>query len=132
MHGGFVKTALPLFVILAMFVALPAVAQNVELSGTWSGNWMPKGGVWTAVTVQLVQEDAGKLTGKFLTPAPMEFKKVTFDAKTGKILVEAIDAASGKNYKLDAKFQGTELKGTLAANETTGELLLIKWTYVPR
>jgi len=127
-----VKATLLISVILVLFVAMPAAAQTVDLNGTWSGNWMPQGGVWTAVTVQLVEESPGKLTGKFLTPAAMDFKKVTFDAKTGKILVEATDATSGKNYKLDAKFQRTELKGTLAANETTGELLLIKWTYVPR
>jgi hypothetical protein len=127
-----VKAALSILMISAMFVAMPAAAQSVELSGTWSGNWMPKGGVWTAVTIQLVEESAGKVAGKFLTPAAMDFKKVTFDTKTGKILVEAIDEKSGKTYKMDAKFQGTELKGTLATGETTGELLLIKWTYVPR
>jgi hypothetical protein len=126
------KATLSIFAILAIFVALPAAAETVELSGTWSGNWVTQGGVWNAVTVQFAQQDSGKLTGKFLTPAPMEFKKVTFDPKTGKILLEAVDEASGKNYKLDAKFQGTELKGTLTANEMTGELLLIKWTYVPR
>ena len=126
------KATLSIFIILAMFVALPAAAETVELSGTWSGNWVTQGGVWNAVTVQFVQLDSGKLTGKFLTPAPMEFKKVSLDPKTGKILLDAVDEASGKNYKLDGKVQGTEIKGTLTANEMTGELLLIKWTYVPR
>jgi hypothetical protein len=126
------KATLSIFAILAMFVALPAAAETVELGGTWSGNWVTQGGVWNAVTVQFAQQDSGKLTGKFLTPAPMEFKKVTFDPKTGRILLDAVDEASGKNYKLDGKVQGTEIKGTLTANEMTGELLLIKWTYVPR
>ena len=126
------KATLSVLVILAMFVSWPAIAETVEVSGTWSGNWVTQGGEWNAVTVQFVQQDSGKLTGKFLTPIQMDFKKLTYDAKTGKILLEAVDAASGKNYKLDAKFQGTELKGTLTANEVTGEVLLIKWTYVPR
>ena len=126
------KATLSVLVILAMFVSWPAIAETVEVSGTWSGNWVTQGGEWNAVTVQFVQQDSGKLTGKFLTPIQMEIKKLTYDAKTGKILLEAVDAASGKNYKLDAKFQGTELKGTLTANEVTGEVLLIKWTYVPR
>src|SRR3954469_21714694 len=126
------KATLSKFAILAMLAALPAAAETVEISGTWSGNWVTQGGVWNAVTVQFVQQDSGKLTGKFLTPVPMDFKKITYDPKTGKILLEAVDESSGKNYKLDGKFQGTELKGTLAANEMTGELLLIKWTYVPR
>ena len=125
------KATLSIFAILAMFVALPAAAETVEITGTWSGNWVTQG-IWNAVTVQFVQQDSGKLTGKFLTPVPMDFKKITYDPKTGKILLEAVDETSGKNYKLDGKFQGTELKGTLAANEMTGELLLIKWTYVPR
>jgi hypothetical protein len=126
------KATFSIIAILAMFVALPAAAETVEITGTWSGNWVTQGGIWNAVTVQFVQQDSGKLTGKFLTPTLMEFKKVTIDPKTGKILLEAVDETSGKNYKLDGKFQGTELKGTLSANETTGELLLIKWTYVPR
>jgi hypothetical protein len=126
------KATLSIFAILAVFVALPAASETVEISGTWSGNWVTQGGVWNAVTVQFVQQDSGKLTGKFLTPVQMDFKKVTFDPKTGKILLEAVDETSAKNYKLDGKFQGTELKGTLSANEMTGELLLIKWTYVPR
>ena len=126
------KTTLSMLIIFALFVAGPAVAETVEVSGTWSGNWVTQGGVWNAVTVQFVQQDSGKLTGKFLTPVQMDFKKVSFDPKTGKILLEAVDETSGTNYKLDGKFQGTELKGTLSANEMAGELLLIKWTYVPR
>jgi hypothetical protein len=126
------KAKLSMLVIFAMFVALPAASETVEISGTWSGNWVTQGGVWNAVTVQFVQQDSGKLSGKFLTPVQMDIRKVSFDPKTGKLLLEAVDETSGTNYKLDGKFQGTELKGTLSANEMTGELLLIKWTYVPR
>jgi len=126
------KASLSLFVILAMSVGCPAMAETVEVSGTWSGNWVTQGGDWNAVTLQFTQQDSGKLTGKFLTPAEMDFKKITYDSKTGKIQLEAVDETSKRNYKLDAKFQGTELKGTLSANEMTGEVLLIKWTYVPR
>ena len=126
------KAALSIFILLAMFVARPVAAETVEVSGTWSGNRITQGEVWNAVTVQFIQQDSGKLTGSFLTPVQMDFKKVTYDPKTGRIQVEAMDETTGKNYKLDAKFQGTELKGTLTANEMTGEMLLIKWTYVPR
>jgi len=126
------KAKLSMLVIFAMFVALPAASETIEISGTWSGNWVTQGGVWNAVTVQFVQQDSGKLSGKFLTPVQMDIRKVSFDPKTGKLLLEAVDETSGTNYKLDGKFQGTELKGTLSANEMTGELLLIKWTYVPR
>jgi len=126
------KAKLSMLVIFAMFVALPAASETIEISGTWSGNWVTQGGVWNAVTVQFVQQDSGKLSGKFLTPVQMDIRKVSFDPKTGKLLLEAVDETSGTNYKLDGKFQGTELKGTLSANEMAGELLLIKWTYVPR
>jgi len=126
------KAKLSMLVIFAMFVALPAASETVEISGTWSGNWVTQGGVWNAVTVQFVQQDSGKLSGKFLTPVQMDIRKVSFDPKTGKLLLEAVDETSGTNYKLDGKLQGTELKGTLSANEMAGELLLIKWTYVPR
>jgi len=126
------KAKLSMLVIFAMFVALPAASETIEISGTWSGNWVTQGGVWNAVTVQFVQQDSGKLSGKFLTPVQMDIRKVSFDPKTGKLLLEAVDETSGTNYKLDGKLQGTELKGTLSANEMAGELLLIKWTYVPR
>src|SRR5262249_22411239 len=103
-------------------------AQTTKLDGTWSGNWTPKGGTPDAITVELRQEAGGKLTGKFLTPQPMEFTKASFNTATGVVMFEATDAKSGKSYKV----KGTELIGTLAANETTGEVRLIKWTFFGR
>ena len=117
--------------IVAAWTASSLVAQAVELNGTWSGTWIPKGGVRDAVTVQF-QESGGKLAGKFLTPAPMDFKQATFNAKTGAVTFEATDEKSGKRYKIDGKVQGTEIRGTLTSNDVSGELHLIKWTYVPR
>ena len=107
-------------------------AQSSAINGTWSGNWTPKGGVPDAITIEVRQDDAGKVTGKFLNPAPMEFSKATFSAKTGMMLVEATDQKSGKHYKLEGKIEGTELKGTLGAGEASGELRLIKWTFFGR
>src|SRR5687768_9066324 len=99
--------------ILATFAAPFLAAETVEVSGTWSGTWTPQGGVRDAVTVQLRQESDGNLTGKFLTPIRVDFKKASFNPKTGTLTLEAIDESSGKHYKLDGKLQGTEFKGTL-------------------
>jgi hypothetical protein len=124
-----------IFVSLLMTAALlaPAAApDNTEIKGTWSGNWTPKGGIPDAITVELRQDDAGKLSGKFLTPTPMEFSKITFNRATQTLMFEATDAKSGKLYKLEGKIKGTELIGTLAANDTTGEIRLIKWTFFGR
>ena len=127
------KTTLLGVVVLALMM-IPAVSRGAdvtELHGTWSGSWLPKGGVVDAVTVEIRQED-GKLTGRFRTPEEMTFSTATFNAKAGDVVLEATDAKSGKRYKINGKLNKLEIKGTLTAGETTGEILLIKWTYVPR
>ena len=113
-------------------IAAKADVSTDELIGTWSGGWTPAGGVYDSITVELKKADNGTLTGKFLTPVPMNFVKASFNPKTGIVLLEAIDEKSGKQYTLNAKVQGTELNGTLAANALTGKLHLVKWTFVPR
>ena len=128
---------LVLFVVLAMtFSMLSEVAKadvgTDELIGTWSGGWTPAGGVYESITVELKKDDRGTLTGKFLTPSPMNFVKASLNPKTGIVLLEAFDEKSGKQYRLNAKVQGTELNGTLTANAVTGKLQLIKWTFSPR
>jgi hypothetical protein len=128
-----VKTAF--FILSIVFLSMnTAVAQTepTAINGTWSGNWTPKGGVPDAVTVELRRNDKGVLTGKFLTPAPMEFSKASFNAATGVVSFEATDEKSGRRYTLSGKVKGTELTGTLGAGETSGEIRLIKWTFFGR
>jgi len=124
-----------LLFVLTMFVLLLATVAAADLpaiNGTWSGNWTPKGGVPDAVTVELRRDAAGNLMGKFLTPVPMDFSKASFNPTTGIVRFEAADAKSGKQYKLEDKLKGTELIGTLAADDTAGEVRLIKWTFFGR
>ena len=116
----------------APFAAAGADTSTDELMGTWSGGWTPTGGVYDAITVELKKDDSGTLTGKFLTPVPMHFVKTSFNPKTRSVLLEAIDEKSGKQYRLNGKVEGSELNGTLRVNEVTGELHLIKWSFVPR
>ena len=71
------------------------------------------------------------MTGKFVTPAPLEFSKVSYMRGTGAIVIEASDK-EGKVYRIDGKIQGTELKGTVTIKDQVGEARLIKWTYFPR
>jgi hypothetical protein len=120
--------------LIAAMVLIPGLALSLDppvAVGTWSGSWTPKGGVMDAVTVEIGQ-DSGKFVGKFRSPVAMDFSSVSFDAKTGAVKAAATDSKSGKAYKIDGKLTGTEIKGTLTAGDTSGELLLIKWTYVPR
>jgi len=124
-----------LLFVLTMFVLLLATVAAADLpaiNGTWSGNWTPKGGVPDAVTVELRRDAAGNLMGKFLTPVPMDFSKASFNPTTGIVRFEAADAKSGKQYKLEGKLKGTELIGTLAADDTAGEVRLIKWMFFGR
>ena len=107
-----------------------AVEASESLAGKWSGNWTPPGGIPDSMTIELAQEESRPLTGKLLTPVPMEFTYASFDRKTNAIALEAMDQKTGKHYKIDGKVRGTEIKGTLMIDNTKAELLLIKWTYV--
>ena len=62
----------------------------------------------------------------------MDFTKATYDPKTGVVAFEATDAKAGKVYKIDGKLSGNDIKGTMQVGATPGEILLIKWTYLPR
>lgn len=123
------KAALLVFSMSVLLLATASAADLAAINGTWSGNWTPKGGVPDAVTVELRRDAAGNLTGKFLTPAPMDFSKASFNRTTETVTCEAKDEKSGKQYKLEGKLKGTELIGTLGADNTVGEVRLIKWTF---
>lgn len=129
------KAKLASLVFLATAIGvLSATAQTAQTAptGTWSGSWIPKGGVREPVTVEFKQDAAGNLTGKFFTPMPTDFVKAVHNSRLNTLTLEATDAKSGKKLKLDGKIQGNEMQGTLVADTATGELLLVKWTYVPR
>lgn len=120
--------------LIGAILLVPGIAMSQDppkVVGTWSGNWTPKGGVMDAITVEISQE-SGKFVGKFRSPVAVDFSSVSFDSKTGAVKAAATDSKSGKAYKIDGKLTGNEIKGTLTAGDTSGELLLIKWTYVPR
>ena len=126
------KGVLFVLVLTAAVLVPAALAVDIQdLVGTFSGSWTPKGGVMDAVTVEIRQEE-GKLVGRFRSPMEINFTTVSFDIKTGAVKLAATDAKSGKAYKIDGTLKGFEIKGTLTAGETTGDLLLIKWTYIPR
>ena len=130
------KATLLLFVFSAVMLFAPSLAASPDtiqdqLKGTWSGGWTPEGGVRDAMTIELRFDENGKLTGRFVTPISMNFSGATFNAKTRALLLEAADMNSGKQYKLDAKVEGTEIKGRVAVDDQGGQIHLIKWTYVP-
>jgi hypothetical protein len=83
------------------------------------------------MTIELKFDESGKLTGRFVTPVSMSFSNVAFNSKTRSLLLEAADVTSGRQYRLNAKVEGTEIKGTVVADNQTGQVHLIKWTYVP-
>ena len=126
------STVVSLVIAAAMLIPLVCTAADInDIAGTWSGNWTPKGGVLEAVTIE-VRVEGGKVAGKFRTPVAMDFTKATFNAATGVVAIEATDTKANKLYKLDGKVTGNDLKGTLVVGGTPGDVLLIKWTYIPR
>jgi hypothetical protein len=117
--------------LLTVTLAAPHVGadQTSALEGTWSGDWTPKGGIATAVTVTLTTEANGKLTGSFLSPVRMEIASAAYNPKTHGLTIDALDKSSGATYKLVGKVAGTDITGTIAVGDRTGHVLLIKWTY---
>jgi len=93
---------------------------------------MITGGVPDAVTVQLSVSDAGKLTGKFLSPMSMDCTTASYTAKTGQVLLEATDGKTSTHFKLVGKVSATEIVGTIESGEKTGKVRLVKWTYSPQ
>src|SRR5215510_10116563 len=119
-----IATVLSLIVSAILLVTYIGSAADInDIAGTWSGNWTPKGGVLDAVTVEF-RVEGGKVSGKFRTPVAMDFTKVTFNPTTGIVAIEATDTTANKLYKLDGKVTGNDLKGTLVAGGTPGDVLL--------
>ena len=120
-------------IFAAMLVASQLSADTVadQLNGTWSGTWIPAGGVRDAMTIEIKHDDAGKLTGRFVTPVAVNFEKAAFDSKTHALSLEGTDFITGKQYKLNATVEGTEIKGTVVAGDESGSIDLIKWTFFP-
>jgi hypothetical protein len=129
------KTRFLFFAISAALLFAASLAADTiqdQLNGTWSGSWIPEGGIRDAMTIELKHDESGKLTGRFVTPTSMNFTKATFNPKTRLLSLEAIDATSGKQYRLNAKVQGTEIRGTVTSGTENGPIDHIKWTYVTR
>ncbi len=117
-------------VAILFATSLSADTMLDRLNGTWSGSWIPAGGVRDAMTIEIKHDDSGVLTGRFVSPVSMNFTKAAFDSRTHSLLLEGTDA-SGKQYKVSAKVEGTEIKGTVTAGNESGSIDLIKWTFVP-
>jgi hypothetical protein len=126
-----VRSIALIFAVSLIIPSMGFAADINDITGTWSGNWTPKGGVLDAMTIEARVEN-GKIVGRFRTPVPMDFTRASYDPKTGVVSIEATDSKAGKTYKLDARLAGSDIKGTIVVGGVTGDVLLIKWTYVPR
>jgi hypothetical protein len=129
------RTTLFLLAISVLLLLATTVAADTmldQLNGTWSGSWIPAGGVRDAMTIEFKLDDNARLTGRLVSPVAMDFTKVAFDTKAHSLLLEGTDPKSGKQYKVNAKVEPTEIKGTITVGTESGSIDLIKWTYVPR
>jgi hypothetical protein len=131
MKRAFFLIAMAAMLFPGLVTIASADVQPADLEGTWSGGWTPDGGIRDAMTIELKHEGA-ELKGRFLTPVSLDFTKARFNKKTQTLEIDALDAGTGKTYKLNAKVEGTEIKGKLSVGPQSGEVQLIKWTYVPR
>jgi hypothetical protein len=121
-------------VLLAVFLtsilsAVPLLAADDPLSGTWTGDWGPTPTHRNQVTVEL-KWDGKNLTGN-VNPGPnaVELKKATFDPKTNDISFEA-DASSRRggqvHYVIKGKVEGTTMKGDWDHGNLKGDFKITK------
>ena len=85
------KATFMLLAISAMLLApalMTAETIHDQLNGTWSGSWIPEGGVRNAMTIELKYEESGKLSGRFVSPVSMNFTKATFNGSD--VSIEAL------------------------------------------
>jgi hypothetical protein len=115
--------------LAAMLFAIPLLAADDPLSGTWTGDWGPTPTHRNAVTVEL-KWDGKALTGT-VNPGPnaIELKKATFDAKTNAIHLEA-DASSRRggqvHYVIDGKLEGSTMTGSWDHGNLKGDFKITK------
>jgi hypothetical protein len=116
-------------IMTAAFSAVPMLAADDPLSGTWTGDWGPTPTHRNQVTVEL-KWDGKALTGN-VNPGPnaVELKKSTFDAKTNAIHFEA-DASSRRggqvHYVIDGKLEGNTMTGTWNHDAVKGDFKITK------
>jgi len=109
-----------LIAVTLLFAAAPVSAKVAELTGKWSGYWIPKGGSREPVEIDFSDGSGSK--GRFITPSEMEFTKANVDKESGRAEIEATDSKSGKKYVVDGTIDNTELSGLLTVGDDTGEL----------
>ncbi len=116
----------PALALLVAVAAPSALAQTDALRGTWSGSWTPEGGIRDAVTVRFEIID-DELTGEIVNPENVEFDTIAFDPDDLSVVAEAGD------FRIEARIEDeTRLNGTFSQGESTGQMRLTKWTFVPR
>ncbi len=116
--------------ILSMMTPVSGYAQSNGLNGTWSGGWTTKEG-YEACTIRF-DSDGDRLIGHMLSPEKVEFTSITVDRKTLRVVATAQIPEQG-TFRIDARIEdNTRLNGTLAHDDMTGALHLVKWTFRPR
>src|SRR5215831_6216122 len=112
-------------VVLAGPIQGALVRQRADpLSGTWKGDWGPSPTDRNAVTLELMW-DGNVLTGT-VNPGPdaIQIENASFDAKTGKIHIEANLAARNLQYVVDGTVEKGKMTGTWNHQRRKGDFQL--------
>jgi hypothetical protein len=102
-----------------LFAAAPVGAKVAGLAGKWSGYWIPNDGSRQPAEIEFSDNTGGK--GRFTAPGVMEFTMSTVDLDSGRVLLEATDAKSGKTYRLEGTIENTELNAVMTVGDNSGE-----------
>jgi hypothetical protein len=97
-----------------LFVALAAYAAAADVTGTWSGSFVPEGG--DSSTAYLVIKQSGTtITGTAGPDASTQWPILTGKIAGSTVTIEVKDPDSGTVYKCSMVLDGNKMKGDVEA-----------------
>jgi hypothetical protein len=98
-----------------LFVALAAYAAAADVTGTWSGTFVPEGG--DSSTAYLVIKQSGTaITGTAGPDASTQWNIQAGKIEGNKVTIEVKDSDSGTVYKCSMVLNGTKMTGDVEAS----------------
>ncbi|HEY2380789.1 MAG TPA: hypothetical protein VGK48_06350 [Terriglobia bacterium] len=118
---------------MSLFVLVTAVLAQDPLTGSWAGDWGPSRSDRNPVTLSLKWDGkalTGNVTGGEGVPEPIPIQKGTYDAKTGKLHMEAQTVNRRTNqsvrFIIDGKLEKGEITGSWNHDDRQGDFTLKK------
>jgi hypothetical protein len=98
-----------------LFVALAAYAAAADVTGTWSGTFVPEGGD-SSTAYMVIKQSGTTITGTAGPDASTQWAIQTGKIAGNTITIEVKDPDSGTVYKCSMVLDGNKMKGDVEAS----------------